>query len=132
VGGDRNGQGQAGGVFDELTTFNCPLDQAGVTSGYPYPAILSQPVSVTVNNGSTATFQVAADNTGSFQWQLNGAGITGSDRVTGVAGSSLVVADVSDADAGNYSLIAGNGLTNITSAPAALTVNDTAQLRLVQ
>ena len=56
VGSDLNGLGQAGGVFDELATFNCPLDQAEVTTNYPYPAILTQPQGQTVAAADRAFF----------------------------------------------------------------------------
>ena len=77
--------GQAGPVFDELATFNCPLTQSDVTANYPYPAIWAQPASVTVKNGSTAFFSVAAGSGTAlaYQWQTNGVALTDSDRITG-------------------------------------------------
>ena len=137
VGSDHNGSGEAGGVFDELATFNCPLTQAQVTSNYPYPAILAQPVSVTVNNGSTAFFTVVGDSGTPMtnQWQLNGTNLTASDRVTGAVANYtglttnvLSIADVSDGDTNIYTVILSNSMGTLTSAPAILTVNDAAQL----
>ena len=73
-------------MFDELATFNCPLTQSDVTTNYPYPAILTQPANVTVNNGSTAYFSVVADSGSAmtYQWQANGElALPGSDGITG-------------------------------------------------
>jgi hypothetical protein len=130
VGSDHNGAGEAGGVFDELATFNCPLNQAQVMSNYPYPAILAQPAGQTVAAADTVLFSVAAGSPSglNYQWQLNGVNLAGSARIGGVTGSTLSVADVSDADAGSYSVIVGNALMSVTSAVAVLTLNDAAQL----
>jgi hypothetical protein len=130
VGGDHNGSGEAGGVFDELATFNCPLNQAQVTSNYPYPAILAQPAGQTVAAADTVFFSVAAESPSglSYQWQLNGVNLAGSARIGGVTGSRLSVADVSDADAGSYTVVVGNALMSVTSAVAVLTLNDAARL----
>jgi hypothetical protein len=130
VGSDHNGCGQARGVFDELATFNCPLSQSDVTAGYPYPAIISQPQGRTVAAGDTVFFSVAAAGAGglSYQWQLNGVNLTASARVSGVTGSTLGVADVSDGDAGPYTVIVVNETASVTSAVAALALNDAAQL----
>jgi hypothetical protein len=130
VGSDHNGAGEAGGVFDELATFNCPLTQAQVTSNYPYPAILAQPAGQTVAAADTVLFSVAAGSPSglNYQWQLNGVNLAASARIGGVTGSTLSVADVSDADAGSYSVIVGNALMSVTSAVAVLTLNDAAQL----
>ncbi len=130
VGSDHNGSGEAGGVFDELATFNCPLNQAQVTSNYPYPAILAQPASQTVAAADTVLFSVAAGSPSglSYQWQLNGVSLAWSARIGGVTGSRLSVADVSDADAGSYTVVVGNALMSVTSAVAVLTLNDAARL----
>jgi len=74
----------AGGVFDELATFNCPLTQAQVTSNYPYPAILAQPAGQTVAAADTVLFSVAAGSPSglSYQWQLGGANISGATNAT--------------------------------------------------
>jgi hypothetical protein len=114
VGSDHNGCGQARGVFDELATFNCPLSQSDVTAGYPYPAIISQPQGRTVAAADTVFFSVAAGSASglSYQWQLNGVNLTASARISGVNGSTLGVADVSDGDAGSYTVVVSNAVTN--------------------
>ena len=146
-GATTTGAGQARGVFDELATFNCALAQSDVTAGYPYPAIISQPVSVSVNNGSTAFFSVAAGSATpvTYQWQTNvwylnaiPVALANSDRVAGVTSNLLSIADVSDSDgSGNgwvnwlpisYNVILSNGAGMVTSAVVNLTVNDMAQL----
>ena len=127
VGSDHNGSGQAGGVFDELATFNCPLAQSDVTANYPYPAILSQPESVTVNNGSTAFFSVVGGQRDAHDISvvaaIRGGTLTNSDRVTGAATNRrgrrricLTIADVSDADAISYYVVVSNSFGAVTSA----------------
>jgi hypothetical protein len=137
VGSDHYGSGQARGIFDELTTFNCPKSQADVIAGYANPVILTQPMSVTVNNGSTAYFTVISDGASlaTNKWQLNETALTGSDRIIGVntnysglVTNVLTVADVSDGDAGSYTVTVGNSVATLTSAISILNVNDTAQL----
>jgi len=130
VGSDPNGSGQAGGVFDELATFNCPLTQSDVTANYPYPAILTQPASVTVKNGSTAFFSVAAGSGSAltYQWQRNGVALTDSERITGSASNVLSIADADDPDGTSYSVVLSNTAGMVTSAVAVLAVNDMAQL----
>jgi len=130
LGSEHSGDGQAGGVFDELTTFNCPLAQSDVIAGYPYPAIISQPQGQTVAAADTVFFRIAAlSRSGmTYHWQLNGSNLTPSARISGVTNNTLSVADVSDADAGTYTVILDNAVTNVSSAQAVLKLNDSARL----
>jgi hypothetical protein len=119
VGSDPSGWGQAGGVFDELATFNCPMTQAEVTTNYPYPAILAQPQSQTVNLGGTVTFSVSACGTGTltYQWRFNG------NNISGATATNYSISSVQATNAGTYSVVVANGAESAASSGATLTVN---------
>src|ERR1019366_8932783 len=77
-------------------------------------AVISVPLSVTNCLGTNARFSVNASGTGlSYQWYK------GANPLPGQTGSSLVLANLSASDAGNYSVVVsgvcGNAVTNSTS-----------------
>ncbi|MDB6130581.1 MAG: Xanthan lyase, partial [Verrucomicrobiales bacterium] len=84
------------------------------------PAIVTQPISRSLNAGATATFVVSA--TGSdpktYQWKLNGADIAGANAITYIRNN------VQGSDAGAYTVVVANSYGSATSANATLTVND--------
>ncbi len=82
------------------------------------PTIVNQPVSVTAVAGSNVTFTVTAAGSGTltYQWQKNGANISGAVNAT------LTLNNVSATDAANYSVIVANAASAVTSSTAALTV----------
>jgi predicted Zn-dependent protease len=82
------------------------------------PAIVSQPASLSVDPGATATFAVAANGTLplSYQWRRNGTALSGA------TGTTLTLTNVQAADAGTYTVTVTNGLGAVTSDPATLSV----------
>ncbi|MDB6121360.1 MAG: C-terminal target protein [Pedosphaera sp.] len=82
------------------------------------PVITSQPVSVTVGAGSSASFTVTANGTAplSYQWRKGGVDIAGATTTT------LTLNNVSQSDAGNYTVYISNATGNATSSTAILTV----------
>jgi cyclophilin family peptidyl-prolyl cis-trans isomerase len=81
------------------------------------PVILSQPQSITINNASTATFSVVASNAASYQWQFGGAAIPGATD------STLTFDDVSNSQAGSYSVeLKSSGGESTNSQAAQLTI----------
>lgn len=82
------------------------------------PFILAQPVSRIANAGYSVTFTVSASGNPapSYQWQFNGADLTGATTAT------LTLNNVSTNQAGEYRVVVSNvaGFTN--SDPATLTV----------
>ncbi len=92
---------------------------ATLTLGAVSPAFTTQPVSQTVNAGTTVTLTVVA--TGSpapaLQWRKNGAAIAGQTT------AALLLANVQAADAAAYTCVATNASGTATSATATLTVN---------
>ncbi len=82
------------------------------------PGITLQPQSRTITNGSPVTFTVTATGTAPlrYQWFFNSAGMTGQTN------ASLTIASAIAANAGNYFVRVTNGVGQVDSAMAALTV----------
>ena len=81
------------------------------------PVITTQPSSQTNHAGSAVVFDVQAYGTApAYQWCKNG------EPVGGGRQSALVLAAVTDADAGAYSVMVSNAYGTVRSSPADLTV----------
>ena len=104
----------SGYTIRDVIEFDSPLN---IGASQP-PAIVSQPDSVTVDPGATATFAVAATGSVplSYQWRRNGLALTGA------TGTSLTLTNVQSADAGSYSVTVTNHLGSVSSNPAVLSV----------
>src|SRR5271169_3988836 len=83
------------------------------------PLIISQPVSVTVTAGQTATFNVTATGTGplTYQWYVNGVAITGATSSTYTTPPTTVGQSGSV-----YTVVVSNSVGSATSNGATLTV----------
>src|SRR5207253_357213 len=84
------------------------------------PTITTQPANQTVTAGQTATFAVVAGGTPtlSYQWQKNGA------RITGATAASYTTPATTTADSGStFAVVVSNSAGTVTSAAATLTVN---------
>ncbi|PTY05504.1 hypothetical protein DB347_14080 [Opitutaceae bacterium EW11] len=83
-----------------------------------YPTITSQPASVSVSIGDTATFSVTASSwyALSYQWRKNG------NNITNGSGNTLTLSGVSAGDAGQYSVVVSNAYGSVISSDAKLTV----------
>ena len=84
------------------------------------PVVVSQPLSISVNLGQSATFAVSANGRTpfSYQWKKNGV------NITGATARLFTIAHVADTDAASYSVFISNVDGNTTSAAATLTVID--------
>jgi autotransporter-associated beta strand protein len=82
------------------------------------PAILTQPVGITNIIGSTVSFNVTAGGTPllTYQWNLNGSPLSGRTLAT------LSLTNISNSDAGDYTVIVTSALGSVTSAVATLGV----------
>jgi uncharacterized repeat protein (TIGR02543 family) len=89
------------------------------------PTIVTQPASVATNSGSTVAFSVTANGPGplSYAWLKNGTNsLADGGNISGSATARLMLANVSAANAGAYSVRVTNPGGNVTSASATLTI----------
>jgi hypothetical protein len=111
---------QAGSYSVEVNTGgkNVVSKKAGLKVIIPVE-IATEPKSQTIKTGRGAVFRVAAKGTSpyTYQWYFNAKAIPKATK------SSYVIAKVTEADAGNYSVIVSNELSSATSQSAALSVN---------
>ena len=102
------------------TQINNQINPPVVTPPLPWssPTITSQPQSLTVNTGSTATFTVSATGkpTPTYQWQFDGTTITGETN------TSLVINNVQYTNTGSYNVVVSNENGTVTSNTATLNV----------
>ena len=117
------------GNLDEISFYNRALSAAEIAGIYaagsagkcisgPAVTITTQPQSQTLPVGTNAVFTVAASGTGplGYQWQLNGA------PITGATGTSLTLTNIQTSNNGGYSAVVTNSSSSATSAVAVLTV----------
>jgi len=95
------------------------------------PAITTQPAaSQALSAGGTATFTVAATGLPppAYQWQLNGSNLSDGGNIFGSSTATLTLTDVSEANAGSYTVVVSNELLpNVVSNAETLTVNQASQ-----
>jgi len=83
------------------------------------PVITAQPVSRTNHAGSTAVFSVQAQGTApDYQWYKKGVPVSGGTQ------TELVLAGVTEGDAGVFSVVVSNAYGSVSSTAATLTVWD--------
>jgi hypothetical protein len=94
----------------------------------PKPVFTTQPVSQTLNVGSTVVFTVAATGATSGVWYKDGVALNDSpggqpsDIITGANGPQLVIVNATTASEGNYTLVATNSAGDATSSQATLSM----------
>jgi hypothetical protein len=87
------------------------------------PVISSHPLNWRTNTGSAVTFSVGASGSGlTYQWRLYAAAIPGA------TGSVLVLANVTSADAGHYSVLVSGSGGVVASQAAQLIVTPALQI----
>jgi len=88
------------------------------------PDITTGPADQTKVVGQTATFTVMATGatTLHFQWKKGTDLLSDGGRISGATTSTLVISNVTLADAGSYSVDVSDDAGTVTSAPATLTV----------
>ncbi len=94
----------------------------GVVAARSQPVITSQPVNLTVNAGSSASFSVGATNASgaiTYQWKVNGVNLSDGGDIYGSSTATLTVSPVALTDAGSYSVVVSAGDGAVTSQPAA-------------
>lgn len=83
------------------------------------PTITSQPSSLTVTAGQSASFSVSATGTAplAYQWKKGG------NAISGATSATFSISSASTSDAGNYTVAISNSAGSATSNTATLTVN---------
>ena len=126
------------GSVDEVAVYGAALTAGQVldhytlatTGAFPPPTISGQPQSLDLYAGRTATFSVQAQSTQppSYQWK---AGVVGSGTYTNLADANnisgsktttLIIANISPANAADYILVVTNAGGSVTSSVATLAV----------
>jgi hypothetical protein len=120
------------GMLDDVAVFAGALSQAQVATvmsgnfapfmGGP-PAVVSQPQSQSVPQGSSVTFDfgVSGQTPLQYQWYLGTNKISSISNPTATT-ATLVLNNVQINQSGTYYAVASNGISSITSAPASLAV----------
>lgn len=108
------------GALYVLTRSDSSVWRIGGSAASGAPAIGSDPRSITVTTGKSATFTVDASGTGlGFAWFKNGTAIAGA------TGKTLTLDHVQHADNGAHVVaVVANGAGTVTSATATLSVAD--------
>ncbi|MCX6924287.1 MAG: LamG domain-containing protein, partial [Verrucomicrobia bacterium] len=113
------------GSIDEVAVYDWALSPAEIanldllsSAGRVAPRITQQPASRTVYAGQSVVFDVVALGALplTYQWQHNNTNLPGATSTT------LVLTNLSSANAGSYMLMVTNPLGNASSSPATLTV----------
>ncbi len=88
------------------------------------PKITTQPASQTRVAGTTAMFSVGVmgDQPLFYQWQKNGTNLNDGGGISGSTSNVLILANVTLANAGGYSVIVSNALHAVSSSKAMLSV----------
>jgi N-acetylneuraminic acid mutarotase len=114
--------GVATGLTNGVTTITAT---AGNVSGnttltvVTTPVISVQPTNNTVSPNGSVTFSVSASGGDlSYQWQFDGA------NITGATGASLTITNVSANDIGVYTAIVNNAAGSVTSSPVMLATTE--------
>jgi hypothetical protein len=111
-------------------TYGCATSSvAHVTVQSPTaPEIQTEPVGADLFSGETATFTVGHTGSAplSYQWLLNGIALPGA------VSHPLVITNAQSSNAGSYRLIIANSLGSVTSAPAVLTISNSAPVITMQ
>ena len=94
------------------------------------PALASQPLSRSVDEGATVSFNVNATGPAplAYQWQFNGTNLPNTAAVSGATTPSLTLSNVRPAQIGNYSVLVSNTGGYVSSAPAFLTVQSLSEV----
>lgn len=133
IGSDSSAVGRTfNGMIDEIAVWDRSLSEVEVYGNYKRglglsaiaAAITTEPQPVTIMAGRTAQFHVAAlgDTPLSYRWRKGGVNLANGGNIAGATSTSLTLAAVSAADAGNYDVVVSNPAGSDTSATVALTV----------
>ena len=94
------------------------------------PVIVTNPSSLSLSTGATASFTVAASSTVplTYQWLKDGGTLLDGGAVSGATTPTLTVTGVTSADIGSYTCVVTNSGGSVTSGAAAVLVVTTTPL----
>lgn len=92
---------------------------SGSASTVAAPSIATQPASLSVDAGKSASFTVSASGGGTlaYQWRKGGTAISGATA------AAYALSTTTASDAGSYDVVVSNSAGSVTSSAATLTVN---------
>lgn len=133
IGSDSFGTGRTFvGSIDEVAIWRRSLSEVELYGNYKRglglsaiaASITTSPQPVTLMAGRTARFTVSAlgDAPLSYRWRKGGGNLSNGGNISGATSTTLVISNVSSADAGNYDVVVSNPAGSATSASAALSV----------
>ena len=98
------------------------------------PVISAQPTNVGALIGGAANFTVGttANALLNYQWRFNGTNLTNGGTISGSLTSNLSILDVTNGNAGNYSVTVSNVLGAVVSSNATLTIVPSAPVVTMQ
>ena len=102
-------------LYPDVTSTNILITITNA-SGVSLPTFTTQPRSLTVTNGGSASFSVVATGSPTYQWRKSGTNLSGATTATHTVSSATTN------DAGNYTAVASNAGGSVTSTVATLTV----------
>ena len=106
------------GAYDVVVTnsFGSTTSSVAILTVLLAPSITSQPASLGVLEGDSATFSVTADGTPPlrYQWRFN------SNSLAGATKSSMTLTNVQSTNTGSYQVVVTNAYGSATSAVATL------------
>jgi alpha-tubulin suppressor-like RCC1 family protein len=105
-----------------VTSDNATLDVTAGTPAAVAPTIVTQPVSVLVNAGNTATLAVGVAGTGPFSYQW----FKGGQPLAGATAAYYSVPAATQADGGSYAVQVSNAAGSASSWNVVITVNQSA------
>jgi hypothetical protein len=121
-----NVQAADAGNYTVAVTNNlgCTMSAIATLTVQTVPVITTQPASVAVPQGHTATFAVVASGTPvpTYQWRKDGTAIDGA------TGATLTLNSVGTDDAASYDVVVSNTIGSVTSTAAALTLQFAPQI----
>ncbi len=126
----RTNDTDADGISDVLERSVTHTDP-NVVSSNPFPLIISQPMSQTVDWGDTVTFAVETTSPLPLAYQWYFADYSGTTSISGATSAALTVSSVELSDAGNYFVKISNPLGSILSSNSVLTVQDSGENAIV-
>ena len=107
-----------GTIVGTILNFGTIATNCGVVSGPP--SITQQPTNMTVAQGATATFSVAASSSSALSYQWRFSGLPGD--IPGATNSTLAITGAQGTNAGNYRVVVSNTSGSVTSVVASLRV----------